>query len=87
MCVGNETKPELDELLSSDAERVSYVEDARMYAIFRWIQARTPIWMGSNLLYSARSQRLPSRRHRPATQFIRTRRLTMPLWQGIGLSS
>lgn len=51
MCVGNETKPELDELLGSDARRVSYVEDAQMHAAFRWIQARTPSWMGSNPLY------------------------------------
>jgi hypothetical protein len=26
MCVGNETKPELEELLGPDAQRVSYVE-------------------------------------------------------------
>jgi len=51
MCVGNETKPELDELLGPDAHRVCYVEDAGMHSAFRWIQARTPSWMGSNLLY------------------------------------
>lgn len=51
MCVGNETKPELDELLGLDAHRVCYVEDARMHSAFRWIQARTPSWMGSNPLY------------------------------------
>jgi glycosyltransferase involved in cell wall biosynthesis len=51
MCVGSETKPELDELLGSDAERVFYVEDAKMHSTFRWIQARTPPWMGSNPLY------------------------------------
>jgi glycosyltransferase involved in cell wall biosynthesis len=51
MCVGNETKPELDELLGPDAERVSYVEDAQIHSAFRWIQARTPPWMGSNPLY------------------------------------
>src|SRR5215475_6863205 len=51
MCVGNETKPELDDLLGSDAHRVFYVKDARMHAAFRWIQARTPSWMGSNPLY------------------------------------
>src|SRR6516225_11888180 len=49
MCVGNETKPELDELLGLDAQRVSYVDDARMHSAFRCIQARTPLWMGSNL--------------------------------------
>lgn len=48
MCVGNETKPELDELLGPDAQRVFYVEDARMHSAFRRIQARTPSW---NLLY------------------------------------
>ena len=51
MCVGNETKPELDELLGPDAERVSYVEDAQMHAAFRWTQSRIPLWMGSNPLY------------------------------------
>ena len=51
MCVGSETKPELDELLGPDAHRVSYVEDAHMHSTFRWIQARTPAWMGSNPLY------------------------------------
>jgi glycosyltransferase involved in cell wall biosynthesis len=51
MCVGNETKPELDELLGHDAQRVSYVEDAQMHSAFRWIQARTPLWMGANPLY------------------------------------
>ena len=52
MCVGNETKPELDELLGPDAHRVSYVEDAQMHSAFRWIQARTPSWMGFNPLYA-----------------------------------
>ncbi len=51
MCVGNETKPELDELLGPDAQRVTYVDDARMHSAFRWIQARTPSWMGANPLY------------------------------------
>jgi glycosyltransferase involved in cell wall biosynthesis len=53
MCVGNETKPELDELLGPDAQRVFYVEDAQMHSAFRWIQARTPFWMGSSPLYYA----------------------------------
>ena len=51
MCVGNETKPELDELLGTDARRIFYVEDAYIHSAFRWIQARTPTWMGSNSLY------------------------------------
>jgi glycosyltransferase involved in cell wall biosynthesis len=51
MCVGNETKPELDELLGPDAQRVSYVEDAPMHSAFRWIHARAPSWMGSQPLY------------------------------------
>ena len=51
MCVGVETKPELDEILGLDAQRVFYVSDAKMHSIFRWIQARTPSGMGSNLLY------------------------------------
>jgi hypothetical protein len=38
MCVGRETKPELDELLGADAHRVVYVEDARMHSICRWLQ-------------------------------------------------
>ena len=50
MCVGNETKPELDELLGADAQRVSYVEDAQMHSAFRWIQSSSR--MGNpNLLY------------------------------------
>jgi hypothetical protein len=48
MCVGRETKLELDELLGPDAHRVVYVEDTRMHSVFRWVQARTPLWMGSN---------------------------------------
>jgi glycosyltransferase involved in cell wall biosynthesis len=51
MCVGNETKPELDELLGPDARRIFYVEDAQMHSAFRWIQARTPTWKESNSLY------------------------------------
>ena len=42
MCVGNETKPELDELLGPDAQRVFYVEDARMHSAFRWISSAHP---------------------------------------------
>jgi glycosyltransferase involved in cell wall biosynthesis len=51
MCVGRETKPELDELLGPDAHRVVYVDDTRMHSVFRWVQARTPAWMGSHPLY------------------------------------
>ena len=51
MCVGRETKPELDELLGLEARRVFYVDDTRMHAAFRWIQARMPLWLGSNPLY------------------------------------
>jgi len=51
MCVGRETKPELDELLGADAQRVFYVEDTRMHAAFRWIQDHIPLSMGSNPLY------------------------------------
>ena len=51
LCVGSETKHELDELLGPDAQRVFYVEDARMHAAFRWIQARLPMSMGTNPLY------------------------------------
>jgi len=62
MCVGNETRPELDELLGPDARRVSYVEDAQMHSAFRWIQARTPSWMGSNPLYYYYPQVLATQR-------------------------
>src|SRR5689334_20590975 len=51
MCVGRETKPELDELLGPDAQRVFYVEDTQMHAAFRWIQAHMPLSIGSNPLY------------------------------------
>src|SRR5215831_66115 len=53
MCVGNETKPELDELLGPNAHRVSYIEDAHMHRAFRWIQARTPSWIRSSPFYYA----------------------------------
>ena len=46
MCVGNETKPELDELLGPDAQRVSYVEDTRMHSAFRWISSRHSLMDG-----------------------------------------
>jgi glycosyltransferase involved in cell wall biosynthesis len=39
--------------LGPDAERVSYVEDAKMHSAFRWVQALTPLWIGSNPLYYA----------------------------------
>ena len=51
MCVGNETKPELDELLGPDARRVFYIEDTRMHSAFRLVQARIPTWIGFNPLY------------------------------------
>jgi len=51
MCVGRETKPELDELLGPDAERVFYVDDTGIHAAFRRIQALMPLGMGSNPLY------------------------------------
>lgn len=51
MCVGSETKAELDELLGPDARRVFYVEDTGIHAAFRWIQAYLPMSMGSNPLY------------------------------------
>jgi len=51
MCVGKETKPELDELLGADAHRVEYVDDTRMNSVFHWVQARTPNWMGNYPLY------------------------------------
>jgi glycosyltransferase involved in cell wall biosynthesis len=51
MCIGSETKAEMEEILGLDAERVFYVEDGQMHAAFRWIQARMPLSMGSNPLY------------------------------------
>jgi glycosyltransferase involved in cell wall biosynthesis len=51
MCVGRETKLELDELLGTDAHRVEYVDDTRMHSVFRWVQARAPAWMGSQPTY------------------------------------
>jgi hypothetical protein len=50
MRVGNEAKPELDELLGPDAQRISY-EDAQMHSAFRWSQDRTSLWMGFHPLY------------------------------------
>lgn len=51
MCVGVETKSELDQLFGPDAHRITYIEDARMHSAFRKIQSRIPLWMGSNPLY------------------------------------
>src|SRR5262245_6677067 len=51
MCVGKETKPELDELLGPDAHRVEYISDSRMNSIFHWAEAHTPAWMGNYPLY------------------------------------
>jgi glycosyltransferase involved in cell wall biosynthesis len=51
MCVGNETKLELDELLGPDARRVFYIEDTRMHSAFRLVQACIPTWIGFNPLY------------------------------------
>jgi glycosyltransferase involved in cell wall biosynthesis len=71
MCVGNETKPELDELLGLDAQRVSYVDDARMHSAFRWIQARTPLWMGSNPLYYPQVLATQWRQRDAVTQLVK----------------
>lgn len=51
LCVGRETKPELDEVLGEDAARVKYVDDTGMHAVFRRIEARAPRWMGTHPLY------------------------------------
>jgi glycosyltransferase involved in cell wall biosynthesis len=53
MCVGRETKPELDDLLGPDAGRVIYVEDTRIHAVFRRLQAIMPHGLGFNPLYYA----------------------------------
>ena len=71
LCVGSETKPELDELLGPDAQRVSYVEDARMHAAFRWIQARLPSWMGSNPLYYTQVLVTQMRQRRAVAELVR----------------
>jgi glycosyltransferase involved in cell wall biosynthesis len=75
MCVGNETKPELDELLGSDAQRVSYVEDAQMHSAFRWIQARTPSGMGSQLLYYIQVLATQWRQRDAVAQLVKNHRI------------
>jgi len=72
MCVGNETKPELDKLLGPDAHRVSYVEDTQMHSAFRWIQARTPSWMGSNPLYYTQVLATQWRQRDAVAQLVKT---------------
>jgi glycosyltransferase involved in cell wall biosynthesis len=71
MCVGNETKPELDELLGPDAHRVFYVEDTQMHSAFRWIQARTPSWMGFNPLYYTQVLATQWRQRDAAAQLVK----------------
>src|SRR3954454_10468993 len=51
LCIGDETRPELEELLGPDAKRVFYVEDTLMHSAFRRIQAQLPLSIGSNPLY------------------------------------
>ncbi len=51
LCVGRETKAELDELLGPDASRVEYVEDTLTHAVFRWLEARTPRWLAEHPYY------------------------------------
>lgn len=51
MCVGRETKPELDELLGPDGERVFYIDDTRIHAVSRRIQAYLPTRIGSYPFY------------------------------------
>jgi hypothetical protein len=67
MCsIGHETKPELDERLGPDAQRISYFEDAKMHSAFRWIQARTNSWIGSNQALSTQSAKPSADRSQPA---------------------
>jgi glycosyltransferase involved in cell wall biosynthesis len=51
LCVGSETKTELDELLGPDRSRVVYVEDARKHAFFRWLDAHSPKWVAPRYTY------------------------------------
>ncbi|HEY7300651.1 MAG TPA: glycosyltransferase family 4 protein [Xanthobacteraceae bacterium] len=51
LCVGSETKAELDELLGPDRLRVVYVEDARKHAFFRWLDAHSPQWVAPRYTY------------------------------------
>jgi glycosyltransferase involved in cell wall biosynthesis len=71
MCVGNETKPELDELLGPDGKRISYIEDVLMHSAFRWVQARTPSWMGSNPIYYTQVLATQWRQRDAAAQLVK----------------
>ncbi len=51
LCVGVETKAELDELLGADAQRVLYVDDADRHMVYRRIEEHVPKWLGNNPLY------------------------------------
>ncbi len=65
LCVGRETKPELDELLGPDRSRVVYVEDTRKHAFFRSLDAHSPQWIAPRYTYyylSALSTLLAQRR-------------------------
>jgi hypothetical protein len=68
MCVGNETKTELDELLGP-MRRGSLTS---MRAAFRWVQARTPSWPGSKPLYYPQVRRTQWRQRVHVAQLVRT---------------
>ncbi|HEY5374851.1 MAG TPA: glycosyltransferase family 4 protein [Polyangiaceae bacterium] len=51
LCVGDETRPELDALLGADAARVLYTGDSDMHAVFRWLEAKTPNMFGAHPYY------------------------------------
>ena len=51
LCVGAETKPELDECLGLDRERVAYVQDGGKHAFFRWLDAHSPQWIAPRYTY------------------------------------
>jgi glycosyltransferase involved in cell wall biosynthesis len=51
LCVGLETKEELDVLLGGDRERVEYIEDTGKHAFFRWLDAHSPRWLAPRYTY------------------------------------
>ncbi len=51
LCVGEETRPELDEILGADRERVRYVADSGRHELFRRLDAVTPKLFGAHPYY------------------------------------
>jgi glycosyltransferase involved in cell wall biosynthesis len=75
LCVGSETRAELDELLGVDASRVAYVEDTGTHRLTRWLQSRTPRWFTSHPYYFLQVLSTQARQRREVLKLVEEHRI------------